>query len=203
MSNKTRNSFSGHTTAGAILNHFSSGVIESGLAIKNMAQISMEELNVNWKFYSMVKKKLSDEFDSGLINIGSCGLHIIHNSFKAAGVVATGWDVSSLLSSPYRLFKDSPARREDFVNVSSSGSSLMPLKFCNHLWLKNVPVGERAVQIWIRIEAFVKALKENFIKNPANKSIATVKEATEDKLIKFKIQVPLHCWKPNAFTTKT
>ena len=72
-----------HTTADDMLNHFSSGVIESGLAIKGLAQISMDGPNVNWKFYSMVKKKLSDEFDSGLINIGYCGLHIIHNSFKA------------------------------------------------------------------------------------------------------------------------
>ena len=171
-----------------MLNHFSSGVIESGLAIKGLAQISMDGPNVNWKFYSMVKKKLSDEFDSGLINIGSCGLHIIHNSFKAKAV-ATGWDVSSLLSSLYRLSKDSPARREYFVNVSSSGGSLMPLKFCNHRWLKNVPVCERALQIWDRLKAFVKAVKEKSIRNPANKSFATVKEATEDKLVKCKIQV--------------
>ena len=65
----------------------------------------------------------------------------------------------------------------------------MPLKFCNHRWLENVPVCERALQIWDRIEPFVKAVKEKSIKNPANKSFATMKEATEDKLIKCKIQV--------------
>ena len=46
-----------------------------------------------------------------------------------------GWQVSSFLSSLYYLFKDAPARREDFVTIS--GSSLMPLKFVSHRWLEN------------------------------------------------------------------
>ena len=36
------------------------------------------------------------------------------------------------------LFKDAPARREDFVTIS--GSTLMPLKCVAHRWLENVPV---------------------------------------------------------------
>ena len=46
-----------------------------------------------------------------------------------------------------------------------------------------------ALQIWDRIEAFVKAVKEKSINNLGNKFFATVKEATEDKLIKCKVQV--------------
>jgi hypothetical protein len=52
-----------------------------------------------------------------LINIGSCGLHVIHNSFKT-GAAASGWDISSVLRSLYYLFKDAPARREDYAKIT-------------------------------------------------------------------------------------
>lgn len=66
-----------------MVKHFNSAVLESGLPIREIIQISTDGPNVNWKFYKLVKEKLSEEFDdTKLINIGSCGLHIIHNSFK-------------------------------------------------------------------------------------------------------------------------
>ena len=34
------------------------------------------EPNVNWKFYDNLKTMLFQEFDTKLINIGSCGLHM-------------------------------------------------------------------------------------------------------------------------------
>ena len=82
--------------------HFNTVVINSSLSIKNMAQISTERPTVNWKFHDKTNMNLSAEF-------GSCGTHTVHNSFKA-GVVATYWGASSLLSSLYYLFKDSPAK---------------------------------------------------------------------------------------------
>lgn len=133
----------GHTTAQDMLNHFNHGVLQSGLAIKDMLQIGMDGPNVNWKFYSLIQKQLIEEYSTRLINVGSCGLHTVHNSFKA-GVKKSGWNVSSFLSSLYYLYKDSPARREDYRKVSSS--TVLPLKFVSHRWLENVPVTERALQ---------------------------------------------------------
>ncbi|KAG1714223.1 hypothetical protein GQR58_001688 [Nymphon striatum] len=137
---KTRyfgSTFLGHGTANDLMDHFTKSVLESGLPVKNMIQVSMDGPNVNWKFYGNLKKKLNDEYGTSLINIGSCGLHIVHNSFKR-GMDATGWKVASFLSSLYYLFKDAPARKEDYVNVTSA--TLMPLKFVKHRWLENVPV---------------------------------------------------------------
>lgn len=59
---------------------------------------------VNWKFYEELRQKLQNDNDVGLVNIGSCGLHVLHNAFKT-GILATSWDISSLLSSLYYLFK--------------------------------------------------------------------------------------------------
>ena len=65
--------------------------------------------------------------------MGSCGLHTctVHNSFKA-GVKKSGGNVSSFLSSLYYLYmyKNSPARHEDYRKVSSS--TVLPLKFVSH-----------------------------------------------------------------------
>lgn len=79
----------GHATANDMLKHFTTGVLESGLKPVDMVQISMDGPNVNWKFYDMVKDKLVNDYDTKLMNVGSCGLHTVHNSFKA-GAEATG-----------------------------------------------------------------------------------------------------------------
>ena len=160
-----------------MVQHFNTGVINSGQNFKNMVQISMDGQNVNWKFYDMMKVNLSEEFHTTPVNIGSCGIHTVHNSFKA-GVVATEWSISPLLSSLYYHFKDSPARREDYVKVT--GNSQLPLKFISHRWLENVVVSERALNSWRIIEAYVKAVQENRIPNPGNKSFQVIKEAVDD-----------------------
>ena len=177
--------FVGHATAEDMVHHFNAGVINSGLNIKNIVQISMDGPNVNWKFYDKIKVNLSEEFHTTPINVGTCGIHTVHNSFRA-GVVATEWNVSSLLSSLYYHFKDSPARREDFVKVT--GSSQLPLKFVSHRWLENVVVSERTLNIWKSIGVYVKAVKEKRIPNPGNKSFQVIKEAVDDKLILAKLQ---------------
>ncbi|KAG1686949.1 Telomere-associated protein RIF1 [Nymphon striatum] len=187
---KTRyfgSTFLGHGTANDLMDHFTKSVLESGLPVKNMIQVSMDGPNVNWKFYGNLKKKLNDEYGTSLINIGSCGLHIVHNSFKR-GMDATGWKVASFLSSLYYLFKDAPARKEDYVNVTSA--TLMPLKFVKHRWLENVPVCQRALDTWDSIVKFVKATQSGQLNKPNNKSYEIVKECVNDnneKLIKIDV----------------
>ena len=68
-----------------------------------------------------------------MLNIGSCGLHQLHNAVRQfrAGSDASDWAVDEFLSSIYWLFKGTPARREDFV--AETGSSIFPLKFYSPL----------------------------------------------------------------------
>ena len=158
--------------------------MNSGLSICNLAQISMDGPSVNWKFFTDMKKKLADDYETILINIGSCGLHIVHNSFKT-GVTAAEWKVEALLSSLYYLLKDSPARREDFSKVF--GSTRLPLKFVNHRWLENETVCERALELWEDILKYVKAVESKEITKPGKKSYETVIEASKGKLIRAKL----------------
>ena len=80
------------------MDHFTKSVLESGLQAKNIIQVSMDGPSVNWKFYGELKKKVNTDYGTTLINIGFCGLHVMHNSFKR-GMNATGWQLSSILSS--------------------------------------------------------------------------------------------------------
>ena len=57
----------------------------------------MDGPNVNWKFYSMLTDEVKKEHNSHMLNIGSCGLHILHGAFKD-GAVASGWQLDRLFS---------------------------------------------------------------------------------------------------------
>ena len=52
----------------------------------------------------------------GLIDLGSCTVHIIHNAF-GKGIDQYGKDIDQLCMDLYFLFKHSAARYEDFKNV--------------------------------------------------------------------------------------
>ena len=73
--------FLGHTRAEDLKMKFEEGIIE--LEKKKMLQISMDGPNVNWKLYDSIVEKRSENDDyPGLIDIGSCNLHIVHGAFR-------------------------------------------------------------------------------------------------------------------------
>ena len=174
---------SGHATAVDMIEHFQA--VLDQVSVPDVVQLGMDGPNVNWKFMTILNDRIKEQHGVSLLNLGSCGLHVTHNSFQR-GAEATGWRISSILLAMYRLFKDSPARREDYVNVT--GSSRMPLKFVNHRWLENVPVCERAVEVWPNIVKYVQAVKAKKITNPKNASYDVLCEAVKDNVIIPKFQ---------------
>ena len=109
-----------------------------------MLQLSMDGPNVNWKTYRILSTDIERESNHKLFNVGSCGLHQVHNAFKA-GSNEADWEIEHTLSFPHWLFKDAPARCEDFKTLT--GCTLLPKKFCQLRWIQNVPVMDRALQI--------------------------------------------------------
>ena len=67
----------------------------------------------------MIRGERSENEQHQLIDIGSCGLHTIHNAFKT-GAESTGWGMKKILKGAYQMFHDSPARREDFLTVTNT-----------------------------------------------------------------------------------
>ena len=87
----------------------------------------MDGPSVNWKFYEAVTKDRAEDKLHQLINIGSCGLHLIHGAFKSEAE-ATNWNIKKVLQSAFQILHDSPARWEDYESVT--GSKKYPLFFC-------------------------------------------------------------------------
>ena len=132
--------FLGHAKATDLLIHFKEGKEE--LNPNHLLQVSMDGPNVNWKFHRDLLQERKTEELPELLNIGSCGLHTVHGRLQKA-VHESGWHLGNLLRSVWQIFHDTPARREDFAQVT--GNTLYPLQFCQHRWVEDAKVAERAV----------------------------------------------------------
>lgn len=169
--------FLGHSTAADIVDKMCNALSEMG--IHNLIQLSMDGPNVNWKVFEMLQKEMQKQVDKSLLNIGSCGLHIIHNAFKA-GSNATGWDIEHTLLSLYWLFHDAPARHEDFVKATGCGITM--LKFCRHRWLENVSVSDRALKLWPCVITYVEMVQRGDLPDPKTKSFEAIRNTSKDPL---------------------
>ena len=174
--------FMGHATADDMMEHFHQATTQ--LNMRQLWQLSMDGPNVNWKFHEMLQQEMKVDHDMTLLNIGSCGLHVIHGAFKD-GCVACEWNLKHIFSSMYILFNETPARREDYVKAT--GSNVFPVKFCYHRWLENVPIAERTLLIWQHIKKYVGCVEKKTCPNPRTASFDTIKAACSDVLTTAKI----------------
>lgn len=140
----------------------------------------MDGPSVNWKFYDMFNSMFQEYHDGKrLLEVGSCGLHVVHGSLQF-GHKAAGWSVNSQLRALYNLFKDSPARRSHYTSVTSS--TVFPLKFCQVRWAENSKVAERALSILPHVKKYVSSAKL-----PSTVTSASIKELCSDPLAPAKI----------------
>ena len=152
--------FMGHSTAldmKAIMHEH----VEDSFGFSNLLQLSMDGPNVNWALFHQLREDITKEYNKELIDIGSCSLHTLHNCFRH-GAQVTGWDIGSVLSSSHILFKDVPARRDDYIQVTNS--DIFPLSFCHHRWVENIAVARRAMEIRSNVETFINSARDKVIK---------------------------------------
>ena len=148
--------FMDHATAKDLLSKVKLA-IDDKLNLSKSVQLSMDGPSVNFKFHRLLTQDLAASVaeDFKFIDIGSCGLHTIHNAFRA-GQQKSGWDLESFFTSLHWLFKDTPARREDFFELT--GFEVFPLKFCACRWVENIAVAQRALFIWPHVKLFLRHL---------------------------------------------
>ena len=180
--------FMGHAMANDLKKTYEKSTEE--LSKSEMLQISMDGPNVNWSFYSKVEQSLQNNHGVCLINIGRCGLHVVHGAFQK-GVEDTKWKLDSFLKALHQLLKNSPARREDYRKAVGSNDSPMPLKFCKTRWIENRPFLERALEILPEMSKYVKAIESKKFPDPGTKSFETINEAIKDSLMAAKINFVL------------
>ncbi|GFO41180.1 peptidase m20 domain-containing protein 2 [Plakobranchus ocellatus] len=146
----------------------------------------MDGPNVNRKVHRDVSSELEKETGQSLLNIGSCGLHVVHNSFRH-GSEKSGWALGEFLRDLYTLFKKAPARKDDYFNAAGESTPKLPLKFCGHRWLENVPAPERALEIWPFVLLYIKAVRKREASEPSCKSYQTIVETKSDQLFTAKL----------------
>ncbi|KAL3042124.1 hypothetical protein OYC64_020135 [Pagothenia borchgrevinki] len=176
--------FLGHSTAIDIIEKMSKGLSETG--VNNLIQLSMDGPHVNWKVFELLQKEMQKQADKSLLNIGSCGLHVLHNVFRD-GCKATGWDIEHILLSLYWVFHDCPARREDFV--TATGCNTVMLKFCRVRWIENVTVSDRALKFWPYVTTYVELVNKGDLPDPKVKSFEAVKKSSKDPLFIPKVMI--------------
>ena len=63
-----------------------------------MIMLGMDGSNTNWSVLNKVNNQHSNENLPDLIELGSCGLHIIHGAFQT-GIMASKWNLNKVMLS--------------------------------------------------------------------------------------------------------
>ncbi|CAM1293463.1 Uncharacterised protein r2_g255 [Pycnogonum litorale] len=81
--------------------------------------LSSDGPNVNKKLLKLIDEhlKMNIPGHKGLINFGSCNLHVVHNSFGHAISEFDHWGIEGFLEAVFKYFNKYPARKEDVQGV--------------------------------------------------------------------------------------
>lgn len=171
--------FMGSATSQDLLDSFLKALED--VPLSKLFHISMDGPNVNLSFLKKLREYMSEENPNGkkLIDMGTCGLHVIHGAMKT-GLKSVPWDIFSILRNLYYLFKDSPTRRAEFTKIT--GCSLFPQKFCAIRWLENSTCLARAIELTDPIKVYLKEAKLS-----ESKVYSFLVEHFEDPLLKCKL----------------
>jgi hypothetical protein len=146
----------------------------------------MDGPTTNWLVFDKVQEMRKEAELPVLENIGSCGLHVVSGALHW-GVKKSSWPLKKVLQGMFKLFDDSPARRDVYQNIN--GSSTFPVRFCPTRWVENESVAERGIEVL----DYVKAVLNHFAKQAPskrprdNKSYDNLVENQHDPLMKVKM----------------
>lgn len=141
----------------------------------------MDGPSTNWNVLDLIDNERAAGNLPRTINIGSCSLHILHGAFQT-GFTNVEWLISVILRAMFKLFDESPARRDIYLNQGSS--ELFPLKFSATRWIEDKPVAERALEVWSSVTATIKHWKSLCKSSqPKNRSYETLLEHHKNRLI--------------------
>ena len=139
--------FFGHGREIDLLLHFNK--LTSKLDKSKVYHISMDGPRVNHKFLRSLKIDWTKELIHKLIDIGTCNLHIVSGAFKT-GAEKTEWKVHKTMKGSWQIFHDTPVRREDYINITSSTE--FPMFFSATRWVENQEPANRLISIWPNIK---------------------------------------------------
>ena len=93
-------------------------MLVDGLPVNKLATLIRDGTNVNKTIFRKVNEKISQDHPNfpGLVDLGSCTIHMVHNAFGKA-LEQYGKDIDQLCTDLHSLFKYSAARHEDLKEL--------------------------------------------------------------------------------------
>lgn len=181
--------FFGHAEAEKVSNCIMDNFQEDKLPVSQLTTaLGMDGPNINKaimsKLGNLIKTKAPEH--PGLTDIGSCNMHIVHNSF-GKGIDEYGTVVEHLCLNLYYLFKHSAARREEYKSLQID-LDIEANRFQRHTevrWLSLGPSVERLLAQWDAITAFVKQLGKSEKNVPKSINFKRIQLALTGLLLKL------------------
>lgn len=153
-----------HAKATDIVSHLHKAISDCKLDINYLLMIGSDGPNVNKKVKSLLNTELMLTRKTGLMDIGTCNLHVINNAFLKA-IEKFGVNIVDLLTSVHYFFKDKPSRIADYQYCQKK-KEVPKHSFIKHVpsrWLTLHPAAARLLEQWPAVlEYFLNyILKEN------------------------------------------
>ena len=131
-----------------------------------LIHLAMDGPNTNWSILTTMQRERNEKQLAPLIELGSCGLHVVSGAFQH-GVTKSNMEVDKLLHAIFKILDKSPARRGEYLQCSVSKK--FGMRFCKTRWVENVPVVERAIEMWEDLVRWVEGCeKKPQSKRPQN-----------------------------------
>lgn len=178
----------GHATAVDLKRSILQSLTNANLPLANLVSVSHDGPNVNKKVFCLLNEDVLSIRNKGLLDIGTCAIHSIQNSFLK-GLEEFGSDASDLILSVYYYFNDWPARWEDFTRIQEK-LDVPTHRFIKHVpsrWLTLEPAASRLLEQWpALIEYFLKFI-------PAKKDQKEMGKAKYQSIVKYLKKKTMKC----------
>ena len=154
--------------------------------LSSILTLSSDGPNVNKTIFRAVNTPLKGAGNPGMINIGTCNLHVVHNSFCKA-LEAYGTPVDDLAVDIHSFFKISSARREDFkfIQLEEEVETHTFLRHVPSRWLTLGPVVDRLIEQWEPLQKYFTHLANKDPKNAPTSSAFKTRLQNKQTLVEL------------------
>ena len=135
----------GHATSEDLSKKILQSIEDEGLSLERLLMLASDGPAVNKKVWSNVDSEKRKRYSKGLLNIGTCNIHAVHNAFLK-GIQELGEECSDMIIAVYHFFSGWTARSENFSQCQRK------VKVPQHKFVKHVPtrwltIGEAASRL--------------------------------------------------------
>lgn len=178
-----------HAKAEDLLDKLNAVIINYKLNNRNLISLSSDGPNVNKKVFRLLNMELISLRNSGLIDIGTCNLHVVNNAFLA-GLQEFGESVADLAVAIKYFFKDKPSRQKDYEDCQTK-LRIPHNRFIKHVasrWLTLEVAASRLLEQWPAIlEYFLKYIPMKAEHIEKTNTYKTIKNILNKQTIKAEI----------------